>query len=135
MARWRSSRRGLLVGGKPWSGVGWYLQFQQACCGKPAYGRSEDPRLWGHLSNLTHVVRAEMVPRGINLAMVYGIQTHPLQEQIDFLDSIAGDGFKIMYPLDVRNSTELETTVAQFKEHSALLGWYICGTNGMQFLN
>ena len=116
------SRRGLLVGGKPWSGVGWYVQTQQSCCGPPAYGQKEDPSLFGHLSNLTSVIRAEMVPRGINLAHLYGMQTHPVQEQLDFLDSISGDGFKVMYPLDVDNSTELERVVAQFKDHAAILG-------------
>lgn len=121
------ARQGLLVAGKPWAGVGWYVQSQQGCCGPPACGpHKDDPAFGGHLSNLTDVVRVGMVPRGINVAMVYGIEQHPVAEQLAFLDDVAKDGFKVMYRLDVGNATAQKETIDLLKDHQSILGWYIC---------
>ena len=59
------------------------------------------------------------------MAMTYGIQSHPIAEQLAFLDSIASSGFKIMYSVDVFNATALNNSISTFKDHKAILGWYL----------
>ena len=53
------SRKGLLIGGKPWVGQGWYMS---------PWNQS--------LELLSDAIRDELAPHGINQGMVYGPHPH-----------------------------------------------------------
>eukprot|EP01051_Picozoa_sp_SAG22_P001149 SAG22_NODE_43_length_25304_cov_5.394644_1_plen_966_part_00 len=119
--------RSLRVAGKLFNPVGWYVE-------------SDIP-----LDDLRRIIVAEFAPRGVNAAMIYGLNSptkHTVEQLFEFLDACHAAGFKIWWPLedgigpvslqrggpfsDETRLVELKRQVNLVKDHPALLGWYIC---------
>ena len=123
------SRRSLLVDGRTWRGVGFYM----AGFGQGGYW-------WGY-EDLGDLALRGFAPHGVNQGMLYNFQYFPVDVQLSFLDRAAAVGFKVMLEVSQgwikRNNQNLDrvSMVAQLdalaanisgvKEHPAILGYYI----------
>eukprot|EP01051_Picozoa_sp_SAG22_P015736 SAG22_NODE_2102_length_3010_cov_2.033322_2_plen_803_part_00 len=119
--------RSLRVGGNLFNPVGWYVE-------------SDIP-----LNDLRRTIVSEFAPRGVNVAMPYGLNSptkHTVEELFEFLDACHAVGFKIWWGLesaigpvnlqrggpfdDDSKLVELKRQVELVKDHPAILGYYIC---------
>ena len=137
--------KSLLVDGRPYEGVGFYLDG----VAHPHYGSA--------YANLTEYIVKGSAAQLVNHAMIYRLHTFPPEEQLWVLDQAASVGFKVMYEvtsqmddcgdykftnLDPRTNlttsatcfndstapglTALRGAIELVKDHPALLGYYIC---------
>ena len=84
-------RRGLLVGGQPFVGSGWYLAGQDL---SPDWWLQADANLSAPLG-----VLARQAALGDNQVMPYQLSWLPPAAQLRFLDGCAALGVKVLYPL------------------------------------
>jgi len=113
-------RRGILLGGEPWIGQGWYVE-------------KVDDLNWHSVRELARVVQYQLVPKGINQALFYGLNRRSPQDQILFLDLMHEIGFKVMYDVNDKHPYDNNTAwdsflknITRVMDHPALLGYYIC---------
>eukprot|EP00931_Biecheleriopsis_adriatica_P105159 TRINITY_DN7972_c1_g1_i2.p1 TRINITY_DN7972_c1_g1~~TRINITY_DN7972_c1_g1_i2.p1 ORF type:complete len:421 (+),score=55.15 TRINITY_DN7972_c1_g1_i2:24-1265(+) len=141
------STAGLLVDGKPWVGVGWYmylyLDFAGRNCSVRSPGFRERRRecmLWG-VQNQTDQL-ARWAEHGVNLVMAYGMSPYehgyhvPSELVLKFFDEAAKHQVKVLFPMaswDLDSSAftnlslwRVNQSVMLVKDHPALLGYYIC---------
>jgi hypothetical protein len=126
---------GLRVAGAQWIGQGWYV-----AAASNATAKRPDSVWNGDWKMLADVITYDLVPKGINQGMIYGIQFASPADQIALLDACAAAGFKVMYSVgsgsvsinhggpfdDPALLTDLKNNVSLVKDHPALLGYYIC---------
>eukprot|EP01051_Picozoa_sp_SAG22_P001375 SAG22_NODE_53_length_24242_cov_158.884231_15_plen_528_part_00 len=110
--------KGLLVGGRPFNGVGWYFYPDRII----------------KLEDIARLVQYELAPHGINQGMLYGFPGgHNLTVQRAFLDVCQKAGFKIMYsgrPEDHAGGLEaMKANVHGVKDHAAILGYCECASS------
>ena len=126
---------GLRVAGEAWVGQGWYVAAaKNATSQRPG-------AVWnGDWKVLADIITYDLVPRGINQGMIYGIQNAHPADQIALLDACASAGFKVMYDIGSGNVSinhggpfnqpallaDLKNNVSLVKDHPAILGYYIC---------
>lgn len=84
--------RSLRVDGRPFQGVGWYLDGLSINSLYP----NGAPGFAGY-SNLTEYVVHRQAPEGINQGMIYRLFTYPAEHQLAVLDQLNSVGFKVMY--------------------------------------
>lgn len=129
------SRRGLLVGGEPFLGSGWYAD-------------GNDARTWaGSAADYAAAMQAQALV-GDNQVMPYGLSTRfSPAEQLGFLDACGALGIRVIYPLAPtlargtvpgrdRSYRELwgdpawqrwvRGNITLVAGHPALLGYYVC---------
>jgi hypothetical protein len=123
------SRRSLLLDGRIWRGIGFYM----AGFGQGGY--------WWGFQDLSDLVLRGLAPHGVNQGMLYNFQYFPIEVQLKFLDRAAAVGFKVMLQVSQgwikRNNANLDrvsmaaqldalaANISSVKEHPALLGYYI----------
>lgn len=78
------SRRSLLLDGRIWRGIGFYM----AGFGQGGY--------WWGFQDLSDLVLRGLAPHGVNQGMLYNFQYFPIEVQLKFLDRAAAVGFKVM---------------------------------------
>ena len=120
------SRRGILIGGQPYIGSGWY-----------ADGNSN----WQHNLTAYLAVVTQQASVGDNLIMPYGLSRFNASEQQRFLDHCAQLGIKVIYPLAPLISArmawdsvlpsatwqaQLVGNLSVVQNSSALLGYLVC---------
>lgn len=131
--------RGLRVDGRPYVGIGWYLDGMSGV---------ESGRGFATFDNMTDYLTHAQAPVGINQGMIYRMFTYPPERQLHVLDQLAASGFKVMYEVgqqlsdcgdpiqaelrgmpglcfnDSTKLTWLKDVVHLVKHHPALLGYY-----------
>ena len=133
--------RGLRVDGRPYVGIGWYLD---------GMGGADSGGGFATYDNMTDYLTHAQAPLGVNQGMIYRMFTYPPERQLRVLDQLAAAGFKVMYEVgqqlsdcgdpiqaelrgmpglcynDSSKLTWLKDVVRLIKHHPALLGYYIC---------
>lgn len=131
--------RGLRVDGRPYVGIGWYLDGMSGV---------ESGRGFATFDNMTDYLAHAQAPVGVNQGMIYRMFTYPPERQLHVLDQLAASGFKVMYEvgqqlsdcgdpiqaelrgmrgLCFNDSTKLawlKDVIHLVKHHPALLGYY-----------
>ena len=80
--------RGLRVDGRPYVGIGWYLD---------GMGGVESGLGFATFANMTDYLTHAQAPLGVNQGMIYRMFTYPPERQLAVLDQLAASGFKVMY--------------------------------------
>lgn len=81
--------RGLRLDGRPYTGIGWYLDGLEAGAG--------DGIGFASYTNFTDYLVHAQAPLGMNQGMLYRLFTYPEDHQLAVLDELARGGFKVMY--------------------------------------
>ena len=134
--------RGLRVDGRPYLGVGWYLDGMSGV---------ESGRGFATYDTMADYLTHAQAPLGVNQGMIYRMFTYPLDRQLHVLDQLAASGFKVMYEVgqqlsdcgdpiqaklrgmpglcfnDSSKLLWLKDVVHLVKHHPALLGYYSTG--------
>jgi hypothetical protein len=83
------SSRSLSVDGRPFNGVGWYLDGLDVFGdGSPGYATYKD---------MPEYIVHRQVPAGVNHGMIYRLFDFPAAHQLEVLDRLAAGGFKVWY--------------------------------------
>ena len=131
------STKSLLIDGRPYSGVGFYLDAV------------DHPH--GALHNVSEYIVKDAAPNRVNHGMVYRLYTFPPETQLRVMDQAASVGFRLMYELPSQlddcgehyrpgrpwphtcfndsasaGLKQLREAIALVKDHPALLGYYAC---------
>ena len=118
-------RRGLLVGGEPFLGAGFYISVP-----KPADNESlASSALWSLLERQAIMGDNQLMP------YFFRALSHP--RRLAFLDYCEKLGLKVMIPLEVdvpyanisadpQRHAWFTSNITGYMNHSAVLGWYIC---------
>jgi hypothetical protein len=118
-------RRGLLVGGEPFLGAGFYISVP-----KPAENESlAGSALWSLLERQASMGDNQLMP------YFFRALSHPRRLQI--LDHCQKLGLKVMVPLEVdvpfanisadpQRHAWFKSNITAYMNHTAVLGWYIC---------
>ena len=127
------SRRGLLVGGEQFLGVGWFFHT----------GTIEGS---GNFSQILTAL-ARQATLGDNQLMPLSFFALEAREQREFLDTCESLGMKVMIPVDWDADGQYEPfstdptahawlvgNITALMNHSAVLGWYICESHDLRFL-
>eukprot|EP01052_Picozoa_sp_SAG31_P029914 SAG31_NODE_3019_length_4784_cov_2.199360_6_plen_454_part_00 len=85
--------RSLRIDGRPFQGVGWYLDGLTI---DSLYPNGSAPGFAG-FTNLTQYIIHRQAPEGINQGMIYRLFTYPPEHQLAVLDQLNSVGFKVMY--------------------------------------
>jgi hypothetical protein len=133
-----ATRSGILIGGKPFIGRGYYISGLKNNESIPERQRYSVPRgIAAEIARLTEVVKPGDPPV-INMGEIYGLGGFSPADQLAVLDAAAAVGFKVQYdlqtpgiqidkggPFDNETSIQAMTeNVRLVRNHSALLG---CG--------
>eukprot|EP01044_Picomonas_judraskeda_P009072 COSAG03_NODE_1079_length_4874_cov_292.616335_2_plen_400_part_00 len=94
--------RSLRVDGRPFQGIGWYLDGLAINSLYP----DGAPGFAGY-TNLTQYIVHRQAPEGINQGMIYRLFTYPPQHQLAVLDQLNAVGFKVMYEVTLLRPTSV----------------------------
>lgn len=134
------ARRGLLVGGETFFATGWFTGTGDN------YWSPNDAHAWQRDYPTPWAGTMEMIQMqarlGDNIMMAYGLDELNTTNKLRFLDQCAQYGMKVMYPLGEPlaggaaahfDNASMNTTsgwlfgnVSAVRNHSAILGYYIC---------
>ena len=118
-------RRGLLVGGEPFLGAGFYISVP-----KPADNESlAGSAVWSLLERQAIMGDNQLMP------YFFRALSHP--RRLEFLDYCQKLGLKVMIPLEVdvpfanisadpQRHAWFNANITAYMNHTAVLGWYIC---------
>jgi hypothetical protein len=117
-------RKGLLVGGEPFVGAGWYISV--GMMRDTVAGSYEKSDIWPLLDRQAIVGDNQLMP------YFFGALSHP--HRLELLDYCQKLGLKVMIPLGVNVAYSadpvkhewLVSNVTTYMNHTAVLGWYIC---------
>eukprot|EP01048_Picozoa_sp_COSAG05_P009292 COSAG05_NODE_753_length_7528_cov_4.065823_6_plen_427_part_00 len=127
----------LLVSGKPWTGIGYYIKMNPPAC---AVGAACDVGIM--FSNMTTHLRL-LAQQGVNMAMIYGLQLYNASARGWLLDQAAAVQVKILLdfpaPPGYKSKTAtcgqwqndtvyrslVTNTIAAAINHSATLGFFV----------
>ena len=133
----------LLVGGKRFTGIGWYVSLNGPTCVSGATPRNTcDEGIPNITSMASHL--ATLSKQGVNMVMIYGLLLYNASSQKWLLDQAVNSGVKLLLEFpeppgyksatqacgEWQNDTEyqkrIESTVAVAINHAATLGYFIC---------
>jgi hypothetical protein len=114
------STRSLRVDGRPFNGIGWYLD------GLDAFGDGSPG--FATFTNLTQFIVHSQTPSGVNHGMIYRLFTFSAERQLSILDQLTAGGFKVWYEVGKQlnvcgDGTRAPEKVKQCFNDSNTLGW------------
>eukprot|EP01052_Picozoa_sp_SAG31_P010684 SAG31_NODE_592_length_13726_cov_7.188082_4_plen_460_part_00 len=136
------SRAGLLVDGEPWIGLGWYYSTLDQGIYEPGYAADRKAiaelaktgvtqlMIYSFVDEVTGGEGPNITERRLILDQCQAVGVKVMVKMTALIDAVVGNNGNAPTPKPGRNTSKdwaaLSSTVAELKEHPAVLGWYLC---------